>query len=223
MILSFFDAYIWNVAETTIEDGAKNAVNAGTVYNETRVKRDGTYVKVSNTAGENLSALDNQVTSNTQNINYLNGRVGELGDRINKVGAGAAALAALHPLDYDPEDKWDFAAGVGNYRNATAAAVGLFYRPNERTMFNLGWTMGDDRNMVNGGFSLKFGKSNKYIKYSKAEMASVIDKQSREIAELKARDVQNAKDKAEMKADNAEMKAEIEALKKQVEALAAKK
>lgn len=170
-----------------------------------------------------LKNVENQVTSNTQNINYLNGRVGELGDRINKVGAGAAALAALHPLDYDPEDKWDFAAGVGNYRNATAAAVGLFYRPNERTMFNLGWTMGDNRNMVNGGFSLKFGKSNKYIKYSKAEMASVIDKQSKEIAELKARDVQNAKDKAEMKADNAEMKAEIEALKKQVEALAAKK
>ena len=170
-----------------------------------------------------LKDVESKVDSNTQNINYLNGRVGELGDRINKVGAGAAALAALHPLDYDPEDKWDFAAGVGNYRNATAAAVELFYRPNERTMFNLGWTMGDNRNMVNGGFSLKFGKSNKYIKYSKAEMASVIDKQSREIAELKARDVQNAKDKAEMKADNAEMKAEIEALKKQVEALAAKK
>lgn len=163
-----------------------------------------------------LQNVENQVTSNTQNINYLNGRVGELGDRINKVGAGAAALAALHPLDYDPEDKWDFAAGVGNYRNATAAAVGLFYRPNERTMFNLGWTMGDNRNMVNGGFSVKFGKSNKYIKYSKAEMAAVIDNQSREIAELKAKDAQNAK-------DNAEMKAEIEALKKQVEALAAKK
>lgn len=216
--------YTVNVkADGKVEAGSTRIVSGDTVYNETRVKQDGTYVKVSNTAGENLSALDNQVTSNTQNINYLNGRVGELGDRINKVGAGAAALAALHPLDFDPEDKWDFAAGVGNYRNATAAAVGLFYRPNERTMFNLGWTMGDNRNMVNGGFSLKFGKSNKYIKYSKAEMASVIDKQSREIAELKARDVQNAKDKAEMKADNAEMKAEIEALKKQVEALAAKK
>lgn len=210
------DTTISNVANTTIEPNSKNAVNAGTVYNETRVKQDGTYVKESNTAGENLSALDNQVTSNTQNINYLNGRVGELGDRINKVGAGAAALAALHPLDFDPDDKWDFAAGVGNYRNATAAAVGLFYRPNERTMFNLGWTMGDNRNMVNGGFSVKFGKSNKYVKYSKAEMASVIDNQSREIAELKAKDAQNAK-------DNAEMRAEIEALRKQVEALAAKK
>lgn len=203
-------------ADGKVEAGSTKIVSGDTVYNETRVKQDGTYVKGSNTAGENLSALDSQVTSNTQNINYLNGRVGELGDRINKVGAGAAALAALHPLDFDPDDKWDFAAGVGNYRNATAAAVGLFYRPNERTMFNLGWTMGDNRNMVNGGFSVKFGKSNKYVKYSKAEMASVIDNQSREIAELKAKDAQNAK-------DNAEMRAEIEALKKQVEALAAKK
>ncbi len=207
---------IKNVADTAIEQGSKNAVNAGTVYNETRVAKDGAFVKQANTAGENLTALDNQVASNTGAVNELNGRVNRLDSRVNKVGAGAAALAALHPLDYDPQDKWDFAAGVGNYRNATAAAVGLFYRPNERTMFNLGWTMGDNRNMVNGGFSLKFGKSNKYIKYSKAEMAAVIDNQSREIAELKAKDAQNAK-------DNAEMKAEIEALKKQVEALVARK
>ena len=210
------DKKITNVADGIISKDSKDAINGRQLYNETRVAKDGNFVKQANTAGENLSALDSQVASNTQNINYLNGRVGELGDRINKVGAGAAALAALHPLDFDPDDKWDFAAGVGNYRNATAAAVGLFYRPNERTMFNLGWTMGDNRNMVNGGFSVKFGKSNKYVKYSKAEMASVIDSQSREIAELKAKDAQNAK-------DNAEMRAEIEALKKQVEALAAKK
>ena len=210
------DTTIKNVADTAIEQGSKNVVNAGTVYNETRVAKDGAFVKQSNTAGENLAALDNQVTANTESIYHMNSRISDLDNRVNKVGAGAAALAALHPLDYDPQDKWDFAAGVGNYRNATAAAVGLFYRPNERTMFNLGWTMGDNRNMVNGGFSLKFGKSNKYIKYSKAEMAAVIDNQSREIAELKAKDAQNAK-------DNAEMKAEIEALKKQVEALAARK
>lgn len=203
-------------ADGKVEAGSTKIVSGGTVYNETRVQKDGTYVKSANTAGENLSALDSQVASNAGAVNELNGRVNRLDSRINKVGAGAAALAALHPLDYDPQDKWDFAAGVGNYRNATAAAVGLFYRPNERTMFNLGWTMGDNRNMVNGGFSLKFGKSNKYIKYSKAEMAAIIDNQSREIAELKAKDAQNAK-------DNAEMKAEIEALKKQVEALAARK
>ena len=210
------DTTIQNVANTTIEEGSKNAVNAGTVYKETRVEKDGIFIRQANTAGQNITALDHQVAANTESIYNINNRVSNLDNRVNKVGAGAAALAALHPLDYDPQDKWDFAAGVGNYRNATAAAVGLFYRPNERTMFNLGWTMGDNRNMVNGGFSLKFGKSNKYIKYSKTEMAAVIDNQSREIAELKAKDAQNAK-------DNAEMKAEIEALKKQVEALAARK
>ena len=124
------DTTIKNVADTAIEQGSKNAVNAGTVYNETRVAKDGAFVKQSNTAGENLTALDNQVTANTESIYHMNGRISDLDNRVNKVGAGAAALAALHPLDYDPQDKWDFAAGVGNYRNATAAAVGLFYRPN---------------------------------------------------------------------------------------------
>ena len=98
--------------------------------------------------GSQLQAVKNDVQNNTQNIYNMGKKVGELGTRINKVGAGAAALAALHPLDFDPHDKWDIAAGFGNYRNASAAAVGLFYRPNERTMMSLGWTMGDDRNML---------------------------------------------------------------------------
>ena len=101
--------------------------------------------------GSQLQAVKNDVQNNTQNIYNMGKKVGELGTRINKVGAGAAALAALHPLDFDPHDKWDIAAGFGNYRNASAAAVGLFYRPNERTMMSLGWTMGDDRNMINAG------------------------------------------------------------------------
>ena len=90
--------------------------------------------------GSQLQAVKNDVQNNTQNIYNMGKKVGELGTRINKVGAGAAALAALHPLDFDPHDKWDIAAGFGNYRNASAAAVGLFYRPNERTMMSLGWT-----------------------------------------------------------------------------------
>ena len=81
--------------------------------------------------GSQLQAVKNDVQNNTQNIYNMGKKVGELGTRINKVGAGAAALAALHPLDFDPHDKWDIAAGFGNYRNASAAAVGLFYRPNE--------------------------------------------------------------------------------------------
>ena len=129
-------------ADGKVEKGNAGIVNGGTVYNETRVAKDCHYIKAANTAGANITALDNQVAANAGNIFNLDHRVGELGSRINKVGAGAAALAALHPLDFDPSDKWDFAVGAGNYRNQTAAAVGLFYRPNARSMFNLVWTMG---------------------------------------------------------------------------------
>lgn len=209
-------------ATVTADTVAGNTIKVGDTVTISKEGADFDGTKITHLKDGEISPTSTDAVNGSQ-LYGTEVRINQLGGRINKVGAGAAALAALHPLDFDPDDKWDFAAGVGNYRNATAAAVGLFYRPNERAMFNLGWTMGDNRNMVNGGFSLKFGKSNRYVKYSKAEMASVIDKQSREIAELKARDVQNAKDKAEMKADNAEMKAEIEALKKQVEALAAKK
>lgn len=161
------------------------------------MKNDGTYVKKGNSAGDNLSVLDKQVSKNTDNITNLgntiynmNNTVGELGERINKVGAGAAALAGLHPLDFDPHDKWDIAAGFGNYRNASAAAVGLFYRPNERTMLNLGFTMGDSRNMVNAGVSVKLGRGDVYTKYSKVEMANRIEAQDKEIAALKAKDAE---------------------------------
>ena len=79
--------------------------------------------------------------------------------RVNRVGAGAAALAALHPLDFDPDDKWDFAAGYGNYRGANAAAVGAYYRPNEDTMFSVGGSFGGGENMVNAGVSFKLGQA----------------------------------------------------------------
>lgn len=163
-----------------VEKDNKGVINGGTVYKETRIEKDGNYIKAGNTAGENLIALDKQVGVNSTNITKLENniydmgtRVGELDNRMNKAGAGAAALAALHPLDFDPDDKWDIAAGIGNYKNATAAAVGFFYRPNERTMLNLGWTMGDNRNMVNGGFSIKLG-SGANISTSKTAMAREI-------------------------------------------------
>lgn len=203
-------------ADGKVEAGSTKIVSGDTVYNETRVKQDGKYVKASNTAGENLSALDSQVASNAGAVNELNGRVNCLDSRINKVGAGAAALAALHPLDFNPDDKWDFAVGYGNYRNANSVALGAFYRPNENTMLSLGTNFGNGENMFNAGVSFKIGKGNSYAGYSKVEMAKVIDTQSREVAALKEENAKNAK-------DNAVMKAEIEALKKQVEALAAKK
>ena len=159
--------------------------------------------------GSQLQAVKNDVQNNTQNIYNMGKKVGELGTRINKVGAGAAALAALHPLDFDPHDKWDIAAGFGNYRNASAAAVGLFYRPNERMMMSLGWTMGDDRNMLNAGISVKLGRGDVYTRYSKVEMANQI------------KDLKEKNDK--MQAENKEMRSELDELKAQVAALAAKK
>lgn len=209
--------YTVNVkADGKVEAGSTKIVSGGTVYNETRVQKDGTYVKASNTAGENLSVLDSQVASNASGITNLNGRVNNLDSKINKVGAGAAALAALHPLDFDPDDKWGFAVGYGNYRDANSVALGAFYRPNENTMLSLGTNFGNGENMFNAGVSFKIGKGNSYAGYSKVEMAKVIDTQNREVAALKEENAKNAK-------DNAVMKAEIEALKKQVEALAAKK
>ena len=96
--------------------------------------------------------------------------MGELGTRVNKVGAGAAALAALHPMDFDPDDKWDFAVGYGNYKDAHAAAVGAYYRPNEDTMFSVGGSFGGGENMVNAGVSWKFGQRN-HISRSRVSMA----------------------------------------------------
>lgn len=192
------DTTIKNVANTTIEQGSKNAVNAGTVYNETRVKQDGKYVKASNTAGENLSVLDNQVASNSSNITNLNGRVNSLDSKVNKVGAGAAALAALHPLDFDPEDKWDFAVGYGNYRDANSVAVGAFYRPDDDTMFSVGTNFGNGENMINAGVSFKFGPKGKSqvrpgstqeiteLRATVARQDDQLKKQDNEIKELKA-------------------------------------
>ena len=184
--------------DVSIEQGSKNAVNAGTVYNETRVKQDGKYVKASNTAGENLSVLDNQVASNSSNITNLNGRVNNLDSKVNKVGAGAAALAALHPLDFDPEDKWDFAVGYGNYRDANSVAVGAFYRPDDDTMFSVGTNFGNGENMINAGVSFKFGPKGKSqvrpgstqeiteLRATVARQDDQLKKQDNEIKELKA-------------------------------------
>lgn len=209
--------YTVNVkADGKVENGNTKIVSGNTVYHETHVKNDGNYVKKENSAGDNLTILDKQVGKNTTNItnlgntiNNLNGKLGTLDNRISKVGAGAAALAALHPLDFNPHDKWDIAAGFGNYRNASAAAVGLFYRPNERTMMSLGWTMGDDRNMINAGVSVKLGRGDVYTRYSKVEMANQI------------KDLKEKNDK--MQAENKEMRSELNELKAQVAALAAKK
>ena len=136
--------------------------------------------KITNVAAGDISANSTdavnggQLWKTNQTINNIGGAVNELGDRIDRVGAGAAALAALHPLDFDPDDKWDVAAGYGNYKDAHAVAVGAFYRPNEDTMFSVGGSFGGGENMVNAGVSVKLGQGN-HVSTSRVALAKEVE------------------------------------------------
>ena len=159
-----------------------------TINNKVTVDQDGKVTgvaagEISSTStdavnGSQLFETKQQVAQNAQSIS-------KLGNRINKVGAGAAALAALHPLDFDPDDKWDFAAGYGNYNGENAAAVGAYYRPNEDTMFSVGGSFGNGENMVNAGVSLKLGQGN-HVSTSKVAMAKEIKDLRKELEGLKS-------------------------------------
>ena len=146
---------------------------------------------ITNVAPGELSATSTDAVNGAQLFD-TNQKMRNFNSRLNRVGAGAAALAALHPLDFDPDSKWDFAAGYGNYRDANAAAVGLYYRPNEDTMFSVGGSFGGGENMVNAGVSLKLGRgshvSNSRVAMAKEirDMRKAMAEQAAEIAELKA-------------------------------------
>lgn len=154
---------ISNVADGGISKDSKDAVN-----------------------GSQLYATNEAIANNYNNITNLNGRINNLDNRVNKVGAGAAALAALHPLDFDPDAKWDFAAGYGNYRGANAAAVGAYYRPNEDTMFSVGGTFGNGENMVNAGVSFKLGSGSSHVSTSRVAMAKEIKELRGELEAMKS-------------------------------------
>ena len=156
---------IHNVAAGKISADSTDAVNGSQLYS---VAND----------------LQTQINNSTpgqinNNITNLNNRVGNVEKRVNKVGAGSAALAALHPLDFNPDDKWTVAAGYGHYHNANSAALGAFYRPNEDTMFSVGGTVGTGETQLNAGVSLRLGKRSPE---SRSRVAM-----GREIAELNAR------------------------------------
>lgn len=179
-------------ADGKVASGDTGLVTGNTVAKETRTASDGFVTKTSSTAGENILALDKQVEANTNSINNINqtvnnmgGQINKLGTRINKVGAGAAALAALHPQDFDPDDKWDVAAGYGNYKDANAAAVGAFYHPNEDTMISVGGSFGGGENMVNAGVSVKLGQGN-HVTTSRVAMAREILDMKQKMEKLEA-------------------------------------
>jgi len=139
------------------------------------------------TALENSDAVQNTaIAKNSEAISGLNQRLGKMNGKINKVGAGAAALAALHPLEYDPDDKLTFSAGVGNYNGENAAALGAFYRPDEKLMFSLGGTMGNGENMVNLGVSIGLDGAKGGAKLSKKELIQKVSTMEAENAAIKA-------------------------------------
>ena len=181
---------IVNVGDTTINN------NGVTIKNGPSITKNGVDAggkKITNVA----PGTDGTDAVNVDQLNSAISQVGgdainRLGDQMNRLDnstrkgiAGAAALAALHPLDFDPDDKWEFSAGVGNYRGETAAAIGAFYHPNDDTIFSLGATVGNGENLVNGGVTFRFGQQNHQSRSKKAMAKEIVELRA-EVAELKA-------------------------------------
>ena len=154
----------------------------------------------------------NGVTSATTQQLYrdMDSAYSRLDNNINRAAAGSNALAALHPLDFDPADKASFAVGYGHYRNANAAAVGAFYQPNANTMVNMGVSLGNGDPGFNAGVSFKIGKGSAYNGVSKAEMAQTIHDQATEISAIKADDAAKDKRIDALEKENQEMKKQIQ-------------
>ena len=174
-----------SVAANTFKAGATTITNNGLTIEEgpsvTKNGIDAGGKKITNVAQGDLSKTSMDAVNGSQlhetNINVANNsmRINKLGDRVNKVGAGAAALAALHPMDFDPDDKLTFSAGYGNYGGENAAAIGAYYRPDEKVMFSVGGTVGNGENMVNAGISFALDRTN-HVSNSRTALArEVID------------------------------------------------
>ncbi|KGI89338.1 ESPR-type extended signal peptide-containing protein [Megasphaera elsdenii] len=143
--------------KTYVDDKGINA-NGKAIGNVGEGKKDTDAVNVKQV--NDLAARQGEaITENAAHIGELGRAVNKLGNRLNRVGAGAAALAALHPGTYDPNDKWDFSAGIGHYHDANAVAIGAYYHPNDTTILSIGGSMGGGENMVNAGITWKMGRS----------------------------------------------------------------
>ena len=180
-------------ADTAIQAN-KEAIDANTAAIGTT--KDGNYVKAENSVGQNLNALDEQVGQNSANINRLFSDYSSLKTDINKVGARSAALAGLHPLDFDPANKLNFAVASGSFKGENSVALGAFYRPNENIMFSAASTMGDSDNAYTFGLSFKIGPSSAKTKTTSpnaeelykvvGELQDQLAAQQKEIEQLKA-------------------------------------
>ena len=182
-----------NTVEKRVSDNS-DAISANTAA--IGKTKDGNYVKAENSVGQNLNALDEQVGQNSANINRLFSDYSSLKTDINKVGARSAALAGLHPLDFDPANKLNFAVASGSFKGENSVALGAFYRPNENVMFSAASTMGDSDNAYTFGLSFKIGPSSAKTKTTSpdaeelykvvGELQDQLAAQQKEIEQLKA-------------------------------------
>lgn len=178
---------ITGISSLTTESGVKidaDGLNAGN--KKITGVADGTADSDAVTVGQLNKAVGFNVNTINADLKAANTRITRIDSKVNKVGAGAAALAALHPQDYDSSAKWNVAAVFGNYRHSNAAAIGLFYRPNPDMMFSVGTNFGNGENMVNFGVSVKLGKSSPYAAMSKAQLVDTKEKQNEKIERIEA-------------------------------------
>ena len=148
---------VTNVADGTIAEGSKDAVNGGQLH----------------ATNQRVSTVENRMDGVENRVDRVENRVDSLDNRIDKVGASAAAMANLHPMDFDEDSKVSVAAAVGSYRSETAGALGVFYRPPDRVMLNVSTSFGNGENMVGGGVSFKLGKSSKRLQQAEATNAAL--------------------------------------------------
>ena len=190
------------------EDSSKNI----TVQNN-NVSMGGNRIQNVGDATESTDAInkgqfDRALNNIGTGMNEMNNRIGNLDRRVDRVGAGAAALAALHPLEFSPEAKWDISAGVGNYRGANAVAIGAFYRPNVNTLVSIGSSYGGGENMINAGVTFRIGDgetinypSKKVMAQKITDLESVVSQQNNKLeAQSEQLEAQNKKIEELMKA-----------------------
>ena len=158
---------ITNVADGEVSTTSKDAVNGSQLY----------------TTNEKVTKNTNTIISLGNELNSVRNRISNLDQRVNKVGAATAALAALHPQDFNPNDKFSAAIGFGNYKDANSVAIGAFYRPNENTMLSIGTTMGSEK-MFNAGVSFKFGHHDKMNTDTKVAVAKEVQDLARKYEDL---------------------------------------
>lgn len=211
--VKYYNRQLQNVSAGRIEADSLDAINGSQLYavvdevetNAKQIAKNKNNIKDIavglNMLGDVVNDHEQQLTNHETRITDLehrtynltqdiNNKINNLGQRVNKLGASSAALAGLHPLDFNRNDKASYAVSYGHYRNANAVAFGAFYRPNERTMFGIGASLGGETQLTMN-VAFKVGKGSEYLQQAKTDkggitqLKALVDQLMKEVAELK--------------------------------------